>query len=162
MATKEQQEEIDLIIKNQKRELGLINEQLDLTKIEFLFVKTLEENFGDFSLCENEWKLMEDEIPVEKICESFASVRNIIEKTRKNEFYPYYEDEIIINNLLLGKTIHDMFRIYRIRTDKEKCPLCGSSIFEHMAALSRRDNKTEICSRCGSKEAVQDMNNIRD
>jgi len=45
------------------------------------------------------------------------------------------------------------------------CPRCGgpvpSEAFRGMfrGALSRRDNRTEICSRCGSLEALEDMAN---
>mgnify|MGYP002513289907 CR=1 FL=1 len=35
------------------------------------------------------------------------------------------------------------------------CPKCGKT-FEGVGALSRRDNKTEICSECGRKEAIND------
>lgn len=44
------------------------------------------------------------------------------------------------------------------------CPLCGGPIpnsldeGKYKGALSRRDNKTEICSSCGVKEAVDDYN----
>jgi hypothetical protein len=44
------------------------------------------------------------------------------------------------------------------------CPLCGGPIpnaldeGKYSGALSRRDNKTEICSACGVKEAVDDYN----
>ena len=36
------------------------------------------------------------------------------------------------------------------------CPKCGS-VDMVFPALSRRDNKTEICSKCGQKEALEDM-----
>jgi len=44
------------------------------------------------------------------------------------------------------------------------CPLCGGPIpnalyeGQYLGALSRRDNKTEICSDCGVKEAIEDYN----
>lgn len=34
-----------------------------------------------------------------------------------------------------------------------KCPLCGKKYIGH-PALSRKDNKTEICSDCGIREAI--------
>ena len=36
------------------------------------------------------------------------------------------------------------------------CPKCNKEKIEH-PALSRRDNKTEICSQCGLEEAVEDF-----
>ena len=34
------------------------------------------------------------------------------------------------------------------------CPKCGKEYTEH-SAISRVDNKTEICSRCGIREAFK-------
>ena len=36
------------------------------------------------------------------------------------------------------------------------CPICGGIMSEY-PALSRRDNKTEICSDCGIREALADI-----
>lgn len=47
------------------------------------------------------------------------------------------------------------------------CPICNGPIpnalheGQYMGALSRRDNKTEICSNCGVMEAIQDYNRSR-
>jgi predicted RNA-binding Zn-ribbon protein involved in translation (DUF1610 family) len=41
-------------------------------------------------------------------------------------------------------------------TDKKICPRCGR-IYERYGAISRRDNKTEICSECGKAEALEDF-----
>ena len=38
---------------------------------------------------------------------------------------------------------------------KRKCPRCGKTYTEQ-PALSRRDNKTEICPDCGFREAMDD------
>lgn len=40
-------------------------------------------------------------------------------------------------------------------TDLIKCPTCGKDIVG-FPALSRRDNKTHICSDCGVDEAMAD------
>lgn len=40
-----------------------------------------------------------------------------------------------------------------------KCPRCGKEI--DYPALSRRDNKTEICSDCGTQEALEDFLKIK-
>ena len=44
------------------------------------------------------------------------------------------------------------------------CPRCNDNFIptnthpgKYPGALSRADNKTEICSLCGSEEAIQDM-----
>ena len=38
---------------------------------------------------------------------------------------------------------------------KDKCPRCGGGLLAH-PAISRRDNQTEICSNCGTEEALID------
>lgn len=41
----------------------------------------------------------------------------------------------------------------------DKCPKCGGPLGDRLA-LSRRDNKTNICSECGYKEAMEDAEKI--
>ena len=36
-----------------------------------------------------------------------------------------------------------------------KCPKCGKPMQKPMVALSRDDNKTEICPDCGTREALE-------
>lgn len=38
------------------------------------------------------------------------------------------------------------------------CPRCGKE-YEGYPALSRKDNKTKICSQCGTMEAISDFIN---
>ena len=38
----------------------------------------------------------------------------------------------------------------------KKCPICGKPI-GNCPALSRKDNKTEICSDCGRQEAIDEF-----
>ena len=38
---------------------------------------------------------------------------------------------------------------------ENKCPRCDSAMIT-FPALSRRDNKTDICSDCGTAEAMED------
>ena len=55
-----------------------------------------------------------------------------------------------------------------IGSNYPKCPSCGGFIPNnetpgaYMGALSRKDNKTEICSSCGTKEAIEDYLGGRD
>ena len=37
--------------------------------------------------------------------------------------------------------------------EKHNCPKCGNEYYGY-SALSRVDNKTEICNHCGTKEAL--------
>lgn len=42
-----------------------------------------------------------------------------------------------------------------MRMRSKKCPRCGK-IYTEYPALSRRDNRTNICSACGVEEAMID------
>jgi len=37
------------------------------------------------------------------------------------------------------------------------CPACGGELNHPFVALSRRDNKTSVCSECGHREAWEDL-----
>ena len=54
------------------------------------------------------------------------------------------------------KTLDDVMKDLGIKI----CPVCGNEYTEH-SALSRRDNITEICPRCGQKEALEDFINSK-
>ena len=45
-----------------------------------------------------------------------------------------------------------------MKTKTRICPVCGKAYSEH-PAISRKDNKTEICSKCGTIEAVEEFLN---
>lgn len=50
--------------------------------------------------------------------------------------------------------------IFNKYNDNMVCPSCKNNILEDGAnALSRKDNETEICSNCGTMEALEEMNN---
>ena len=42
---------------------------------------------------------------------------------------------------------------------KSKCPICGK-YYMGQGAISRIDNKTEICSECGVNQAMRDFVNF--
>ena len=41
------------------------------------------------------------------------------------------------------------------------CPRCGDEFIKGFAALSRRDNFTEICPACGTREAFEDFERMK-
>jgi DNA-directed RNA polymerase subunit RPC12/RpoP len=50
-----------------------------------------------------------------------------------------------------------------VKNEVKKCPRCGAEVKEptvRYCALSRRDNKTYICSSCGTLEALEDARMI--
>lgn len=135
--------------------------ELDMNKIEILPLEVLKENFDDYKRCESKWNLLPNN-PIDFVKQRFAEMRKILAENYPKVYYPYYEEEVMLNNLKQGKTVEDMTHIYRIQTKYEKCPLCGCSLFGMQYAISRRDNKTHICSDCGQQEAMQDMMNVRE
>lgn len=49
--------------------------------------------------------------------------------------------------------------VIKRRFDMRICPICGKK-YDNYPALSRKDNKTEICPGCGMKEAMDDYCNF--
>ena len=43
---------------------------------------------------------------------------------------------------------------FEVIEESNICPNCGKAIIGH-SAISRKDNKTEICDKCGTLEAVE-------
>ena len=62
-------------------------------------------------------------------------------------FYDTY-DEADRTRYIFGGTI--------LKVEARVCPICGGAYTEP-PALSRKDNKTEICSDCGMKEALDEF-----
>ena len=56
----------------------------------------------------------------------------------------------------MAKTLDDVMKDLGIRI----CPVCGNEYTEH-PAISRRDNETEICPKCGQMEAIDDYVNAK-
>ena len=69
------------------------------------------------------------------------------------------EEWVTVKEFKPGKKFAGMTAEFRIRPvylreDGEKCPKCGKTYYDH-PALSRIDNKTEICPSCGLREAME-------
>lgn len=160
MNTEEKKEELEDILNMQNRQLQYNALDLDNCQIEKLSLEEVKRNFDDFSKCEDKWTLMPED-SIEKLKTIFQALREVVEQLHPEEYYPIYEEEVFLNRLRLGQTVEDMYNVYRVKTTLDKCPICGASIFEGTFAISRRDNKTEICSNCGMKEAVEDFSNTR-
>ena len=46
-------------------------------------------------------------------------------------------------------------------SEENECHRCGEGYAPGFAALSRRDNKTEICPPCGTSEALEDYAGVK-
>jgi len=69
-----------------------------------------------------------------------------------------YTREFALGSLKSGRIIDTPCILFKLGKDEDTktCPLCGS-YYMGMGALSRRDNKTDICPQCGMNEAIEDM-----
>lgn len=56
------------------------------------------------------------------------------------------------------KWVEDMEKEIEQLQKEKKCPRCGKPM-NGFPAISRKDNKTEICSQCGQDEAMEAFNN---
>ncbi|WCK57581.1 hypothetical protein PP175_26310 (plasmid) [Aneurinibacillus sp. Ricciae_BoGa-3] len=68
----------------------------------------------------------------------------------------YFDKKNVEQMLLHGEVIYTPVMLFRAVVGEKTCPLCGGT-FEGLGAISRRDNETEICSVCGTREAMEDM-----
>ena len=130
---------------------------LDLNSLERIPVEEVKNNFGNFAGLEGKWQKCDKDNDINTLKKIFYRLRLLNADIRPGEYYVYYEEDVMINNLKLGKVVEDMFWCWRIITEYPKCPLCGSSIMPSLSAISRRNNITEICSDCGLKEAIEDF-----
>lgn len=94
----------------------------------------------------------------------YDMVKYGVQTYRLNQFYS--EDYLLLNikymienNEYLGivTSVHPDGDVLVIR----ECPKCGN-LYTGYPALSRRDNKTEICSDCGVREALEDFIKVGD
>ena len=65
---------------------------------------------------------------------------------------------IKVNKVENGVNIH--YEVYSKKLDRVikigECPRCEELFDAEFPALSRKDNKTKICSECGTSEALED------
>lgn len=125
-------------------------------KIERLPLSTYNENFDNFSKCEDKWEEMSEEIAFKFIKSAYETSLQLEENPRH-----FLEEENARALLKDGKVISLPILFIREKNSKCKCPLCGSSFKEELGSLSRRDNKTTICSDCGIREALEDFSGYR-
>jgi predicted RNA-binding Zn-ribbon protein involved in translation (DUF1610 family) len=103
----------------------------------------------------NEWiESNEDEFYT-----SVDITKDIIEELKIEDRNPeLYTRKNAMNILKSGKIVDTPCLLFKLGKDADtkKCPKCGS-YYIGIGALSRRDNKTDICSDCGEQEGLEDM-----
>jgi hypothetical protein len=67
-----------------------------------------------------------------------------------------YSDKRALWSIRAGKTVSTPILEFRLAEGTE-CPKCNAKFIGVAGALSRRDNRTMICSPCGAREAYEDM-----
>ena len=127
-----------------------------IMRFEKLFETVWNEKFGDFKKCEEDWIEITSE-DAKKWTESAYELSKLTEEEPR-EFLRW---DNAIKLLEEGKAIRLPFFFIREKNDNPKCPRCGCSYKNGFGALSRRDNKTEICSDCGTLEAFEDIGSVR-
>ncbi|MBQ3421062.1 MAG: hypothetical protein IJH34_05230 [Romboutsia sp.] len=107
-------------------------------KFELLSEKLFNMNFGSFTDLELFWKEIDE------------SVVDLL-------LYSRYKDKSkdIKEQILKGECYATIVGFIRLKTDLEKCTLCGSSFKSPFHSLSIVDNKTKICSNCGLREQLE-------
>lgn len=134
-----------------------IHKEMRRMEFEKLGRGIFEQQNQDFSQCEELWEPI-DAAVVKKFVHSNHET---LKMTRPGEDVSFLEWENVEKDLENGRVVELMMMFVRAETNVEKCPLCGSSITEDIGAISRRDNRTPICSVCGRNEAMDDYNGIR-
>lgn len=126
-------------------------------KYEKLFESKFNEKFGDWSKCEEDWI----EVTDEEVKRDFEIAYKI--SCEANDERPWLILENAQKYFNNGKIISVPFKYYRAKNDVPKCGICGCSIIDtpKAPAISRRDNKTAICSDCAMNEAMGDFFNFR-
>lgn len=67
-----------------------------------------------------------------------------------------YEDNVALTRLRQGEVISIPCLFFRL-ANGDTCPKCGGHFDQSIGAISRHDNSTHICCRCGEKEAMEDF-----
>ena len=83
---------------------------------------------------------------LEFFLESVNLTREIILETEQS---PYQHNPA-------GRIVNTPGLLFRL-AEGVTCPKCRAKFQESTGALSRRGNKTQICSDCGTREALEDL-----
>lgn len=127
-------------------------------KFERLFENILSSKFSNWAACEQDW----EEVTEEFVKKDLAAAYTVTCQMQQERPWLKWENaELLFTE---GKIISVPFKYYRAKNLNPKCGLCGCSIMDtpEAPAISRRDNKTVICSDCGVKEALDDITNTRE
>lgn len=131
-------------------------------KLESLLEKTYNEKYQDFKQCEKDWE-SDSSLTEASLKGLIASTRDFLEQFHPEQDILEYDWETAVKNLNDGMVIRTLFQFVRLKNKLSKCPLCGSSFDEdtYHYSISRRDNETKICYRCGMGEAFSDFTKSR-
>jgi len=130
-------------LKQDKIKRDYMNEKIENPLIDFRFIegkKTVESGTPEYKALE---ELGENE-------DAWVAYLDELAKFGVSIEYDLNTDSFIISNNT-GMEVDEKFNALL------KCPRCGKNFISIRASLSRRDNKTNICSDCGTLEAFEDV-----
>lgn len=129
----------------------MILERLDQTH--------LESADRDISKCEDKWAALPEFMTIDYLKYMLGREREFIMQVEPESDAKELEWGFFSGQLEKGKVVADAFHLYRVKTNLPKCPHCGASFLRAQGSLSRKDNKTMICSECGEAEAINEYRN---
>lgn len=91
-----------------------------------------------------------------ELCEVLAKLKNTDFPIRIENFkFSIFEDKVVYDYdpIKEEEPIELKIKITENSNNKTKCPICGNPLGKY-PAISREDNKTKICSNCGTLEAL--------
>lgn len=126
--------------------------------------------FEDFKVCEKYWRPVSEKNKDAfvkaldcvgqdyslRILGSYLTMRNEWSRIEKGERTGITVEAAAEGLLEAGRVVSLPIGFLRKVTSRIKCPKCGCSIMDDMPALSRIDNKTELCAICSTEEALSD------
>lgn len=125
-------------------------------EIERLKRGTYNKHNQNFSKSEDSWENIGYQDAKELVKANYQNVKI----SRPKEDLSAFEWENVVESLDEGRVVHLLKGFLRKKTDKVKCPYCGSSIIDR-PAISRRGNSIKICSVCGMRESLEDFTGVR-
>jgi hypothetical protein len=102
------------------------------------------------------------EIDTDGVFWAYAEVFENGEWVRDDAVVSYQRDEVVVRDIRFDTDALEYFANQGI-VPKHKCPNCSGyipnndHIGAYSGAISRRDSTVEICSACGTREALEDF-----
>lgn len=154
-AGEEKVESKEVKAEGKKVKISSLGELEDISD-DFVSYKSFAENFGDLVIIKSPYDKNYYVFNAEKL--DFAEYIFFTSSAASLEGWLYgavQANNGRFNDLKKGVKVTESKEVPYDNTTTKKCPLCGKEYTDY-PALSRKDNKTYICSDCGVAEALED------